>query len=166
MNQAQRTFLIKKIQDTAKISIDSLEKSIPEYPNLEKYLLNAIMSEKFELQSIEHIRKAIINKVLNMKEKDTLLGDGRNWNTNNSLIHLPVEDILIIPEAFQKLKENYKLEKNKVSEQVRLITIQSDTLITRIQLASDKTLDKMINEIDDMGDISLMDTKLKLIANG
>jgi len=33
----------------------------------------------------------------------------------------------------------------------------------RVQLASDKTLQKLINEVDDMGDLSLMDTKLKML---
>lgn len=39
-------------------------------------------------------------------------------------------------------------------------------LVTRIQLASDKTLEKMISEVDDMGDVSLMDTKLKSLISG
>ena len=39
-----------------------------------------------------------------------------------------------------------------------------NNLITRIRLASNKTLEKMINEIDDMGEISLFDKKLKQIT--
>lgn len=168
MNQAQRTFLIKKIEETTKSHIAALEHEKPNYPNLEKYLLNAIMSEKFELQSTEHLRQAIINKVLNMKESDKLLGDSRNmsWGENHKVITIKVEDVFVIPAAFQELKDAYKAKHSEVSEKVRQIQVQADTLITRIQLASDKTLDKMINEVDDMGDISLMDTKIKLLGNG
>lgn len=167
MNQAQRNFLIKKIEDTAKTNIKALKDSAPEYPNLEKYLLHAIMSGKFELQPTEHMRKAILNKVLTLKERDTLLGDPRNsWSNNHKIISLNVEDVFVIPTEFEAIKAQYQTEKTKIDEQVRSITIQSDTLVTRIQLASDKTLDRMINEIDDMGDISLMDTKIKLLSNG
>jgi hypothetical protein len=30
-------------------------------------------------------------------------------------------------------------------------------------VASDKSLEKLVNEVDDMGDISLMDTRIKLL---
>lgn len=43
--------------------------------------------------------------------------------------------------------------------------MQSEGLCTRIQLASNKTLEKMIAEVDDMGDISLVDCTLKALMS-
>lgn len=42
---------------------------------------------------------------------------------------------------------------------------QFEGLCTRIQLASNKTLEKMIAEVDDMGDISLVDCTLKALLS-
>jgi hypothetical protein len=46
---------------------------------------------------------------------------------------------------------------------MRQLQIQLETLEVRIMVASDKALQKLINEVDDMGDISLIDTRIKLL---
>lgn len=54
-------------------------------------------------------------------------------------------------------------ERSKINKQIEELNIQLQTLEVRIMLASDKHLQKLINEVDDMGDIKLIDSKIKLI---
>lgn len=165
MNQSQRNFLIKKIEDTVKSKIKNLEDSKPEYPCLNNYLLHAVMSGNFELKPNEKIKKILLQKALNAKGNEDWLGN--YWGmANKSLVAFKADEIFVIPDEYRERAENCKIKQCEIQEQINTLRIQSETLITRIQLASDKTLQKMINEVDDMGDISLIDTKLKYLANG
>jgi len=165
MNQTQRSFLIKKIEENIKHKIKALEDSKPEYPSLNNYLLHAVMSGNFELQPIEEIKKILLQKALNAKGNEDWLGN--HWGmSNKSLVTFKADEIFVVPEEYRKRANECKMKQAELQEQIYNLRVQSETLITRIQLASDKVLQKMINEVDDMGDISLMDTKLKLIGNG
>lgn len=163
MNQSQRTFLIKKIEETSKMRIKVLEESLPERPNLENYLLHAVMSGNFQLRTIDEIKETLRQKALKGSERDNWLGN--SWGSGNKTdVHFKPREIFIIPDEYEKLLKEYKERDSEVRERINKIKIEVDTLITRIQLASDKTLQTMINEVDDMGNISLMDTKLKQLT--
>lgn len=167
MNQVQRKFLIDKIKERTKITVDALNKEDRDDapPSLSNYLLHAVMSDKFELRSIEEIKETMRKKALGCKVGSTNWLGKDTWHTvSDREVLLKAEELFIIPEEYTKLWEEYKIKREKIRAQVAEIQIQSDTLITRIQLASDKTLDRMIAEVDDMGDISLMDTKLRMIG--
>lgn len=165
MNQAQRNFLIKKIEDQVKITCEGLKAEKPEQPNLNNWLLHAVLSDNFELQPIEKIRESLRQKALNAtKDVNWLTGErDSGWSSGGKGVGFKVSDIFVLSEDYKKRRDEYTIESNSIDEKIRQVKVQSETLITRIQLASDKTLDKMINEIDDMGDISLMDTKIRYL---
>jgi hypothetical protein len=167
MNAVQRKFLIEKIQAKVKAKISELEKQEKKPISLSAYMMHLVLSDKFELQPMEHIREAIKLKALNVSDGrvKNFLGDGDRYgdfSTMNKLI-LKMDDIFVIPEdRAQEIKETNDFNA-KLDEQIKELKLQSETIEVRIMLASDKTLQKMINEIDDMGDISLIDTKIKLL---
>lgn len=164
MNQSQRNFLIKKIEDTVKAKIDSLESSKRKAPSINNYLLHAVMSGNFEIKSTEEIKAVLLQKALQASGNEDWLGN--HWGmANKSLVAFKADEIFVLPSEFKKLQDDTIEYNKKIYSEIHQLKVQSDSLITRIQLASDKTLQKMINEVDDMGDISLFDTKLKL-ANG
>jgi hypothetical protein len=164
MNTSQRNFLIKKIEETKNIRIDSLKHSMTDPPSLSNYLLHAVMSGTFEIRSNDEIKKMITKKALTSSTRhDNWMGTNSAYNRSSDISFKP-EDFFIIPEEYTKLYNEHKQKDDKIQEEIRNIIIQTDSLITRIQLASDKTLQTMINEIDDMGNISLMDTKIKALT--
>ena len=162
MNQTQRKFLIDKITSKTDLKIKVLEATIPERPLVINHLTHAIMSDTIQLKSNKEIKEVIRQKALNSTDKRNVFGDG--WRHNTSEITFKAKEIFIIPKEFAIKEEEYTKMHKKVYEEIKILSIQSETLITRIQLASDKTLQLMINEIDDMGDISLLDTTLKEIT--
>jgi len=164
MNQSQRNFLIKKIEETIKAKVKMLQDSKPEYPSLNNYLLHAVMSGTFELRPNEEIKKILLQKALNAKGSEDWLGN--HWGmANKNLVAFKAEEIFIVPDEYKDRARICREKQSEIEQQINVLRIQSETLITRIQLASDKTLQKMINEVDDMGDISLIDTKLKVLNN-
>lgn len=164
MNQQQRKFLIDKIEKQAKDTIRELERAKPERPSASNYLLAAVMSGEFELQSNDHIKEAVKKKAFNATSKDSWMEGNRAFG-GGSGITFSIKDIFVIPDEYQRRFDEWKAEIKRIDDDIFKIRTQSEGLCTRIQLASNKTLERMINEVDDMGDISLMDTKIREIAS-
>lgn len=165
MNQTQRKFLINKIEENVKNQIKALDDAIPEPPSLGIYLLHAVMSGNFEIKSNEQIKEMILQKALNTKERDDWMGN--SWGrASKDEIFFKIKEFFVVPEEYTKRWEEYRERRKKLEDEINHLRVQSDSLITRIQLASDKTLQTMINEVDDMGNISLMDTKLRTLGGG
>ena len=162
MNQSQRNFLIEKIQKAHKIRRDALDKD-EQPPSLGLYLLHAVMSGNFEIIEKEKIKEIIRQKALKANDREDWLGN--NWMTaSKDKVWFALRDFFIIPEEFEKKWNDYREKERQRNSKIAQLDIEVDTLITRIKLASNKTLQSMINEIDDMGDISLMETKLKQLT--
>ena len=60
--------------------------------------------------------------------------------------------------------EKRKEEVNKIYAEISDLRIQLETMEVRIMLASDKALQNIVNDVDDLGDIRLIDSKIKLIG--
>ena len=167
MNTVQRKYLVDKITEKVKAKIKELESQKIETPSISAYIMHEILSEKFEIKSNDDLRKLVIEKAkkgLSSSRPENFLGDTSTWHTNDkNKIALNFEDFFVLPKSYQDALDCARLHNQKIREQIQQLNIQAESLETRIMLASDKTLQKMINEVDDMGDISLIDTKIKLL---
>lgn len=164
MNTAQRKFLIERIQQKVKERIEELKKTRLEYPSASNFIFKAILNDKLELQPKEVTLEALKKKALNAKE-------GENWMSNMRMgfekereIHLLIQELIVLPEDYKEELERVVKHNKTIEQEIALLKTQLDTIEVRVQLASDKTLQNLINEVDDMGDLSLMDTKLKLLS--
>lgn len=165
MNQAQRKFLIDKINSKVNQKVKELEKSLKDSPSLSNHLFTELLAGTLKLKSHEHILASLKTLAMNAKEgSDWLSGESSGrWSSNTGKISLRYADLVELPENYITIKTEVTEHNLKIQQEITDLKIQAETLETRIQLASDKTLQKMINEIDDMGDISLMDAKIKLL---
>ena len=164
MNQSQRNFLIEKIEKLGKIKRDELAKSIPPKPSLSMYILREVMNGNVKIIPNEKIIEIIEDKALKADEtNDDWMGTSWSRATKNE-IHFLIKDLFILPEDFKKKYNHATQEEKSIREDIRVLLIQEDTLVTRVKLASNSTLETMIKEVDDMGNISLMDTKLKQLT--
>ena len=165
MNQAQRTFLITKIRENVQVKINEIKKEKISPPNLSNYLFHAVMSDKLVLKTNQQILEVVKQKALKAK-------GGEHWMTNKSsfygndetAIEFMASEIFEIPPEFKVLWEEYREKCREVDDKVKTLEAETDTLITRIQLASDKVLEQLIKEVDDMGNITLMNTNIKLLT--
>jgi hypothetical protein len=163
MNSQQRKFLIEKIQENIKKQISSLKESKLEYPSASNYFFKAILEGKLQLQPDDVTLESL-------KQKALKSGEGRNWLSEDNMgfekfstVKLKISDLFIYPLEYEiKLKEVKEFNSN-IDIQIENLKIQLGTIELRIQLASDKVLQKLINEVDDMGDIKLIETNLKLL---
>ena len=170
MNQSQRRFLIERIENATKNKIEELKRQETiQPPSLENYFYGLALTGKIQIQSSDHIKEVICKKALMhtaQRYSETWLGSSTGDLLGRAEFKIKIKDLFVVPSEYEEMWASYYKEKEEKDQKVRLLQIECDTLTTRIQLASDKTLEKMISEIDDMGNISLMDTKLRtLISN-
>jgi len=161
MNQQQRKYLIDRIQEKTKHKIDALKEQRLDYPNVPNYLFKAILNNTLQLQPQEHTLEVLRQRALSAKE-------GANWLSNQSMgweksthVKLNIEDLIIVPEDYKVELEKVHEHTKRISDEIDALKLQLDSVEMRVQLASDKTLQRLINEVDDMGELSLIDTKIK-----
>jgi len=163
MNQSQRNFLVEQIEKSVKFRVDALNSSIPDYPKAGLYLFNAVMSGTLEMQSTEYIKEVVRQKALKDKTGNNWLG-GDRWGENSDEVKFHLKDVFLLPKEYQEKLDEYEKVRSKTMVEIGVIRREESALIMRIKLASNIVLEKLIMEVDDMGELSLMDTKLKQLT--
>ena len=164
MNSTQRKFLIEKIQEETKKKIQELTKSKLEYPNASHYVFKAILDGSLKIQAEEHILSVLKDRALKSVE-------GRNWLSEDTMGFEKLraikfhryEDVLIMPEDYKERMKEVSDFNKAVEAKIDELKVYLNTIEVRIQLSSDNALKSLMNDVDDMGDIKLIDTKVKLL---
>ncbi len=165
MNQQQRKFLIDKIEKQIQTTKEALKQSALKPPSLSNYLLNAVMSGNFEIKSTEEIKAMIVAKAKAAKAGENWMNNSSSaWGNSDSEINFNPAIFFILPQDYVKLRNEYDAEIEKAEIEYQNFKLKAESFIVRLNLASDKTLEKMISEVDNMGDITLLDTKLKYLS--
>lgn len=141
--------------------IQSLQDSKLPYPSKSNYLFQAIMSGELELMSQEHIKEAIKKKALTAEEGSNWLSEDRMGWEKERTIKLIIEDVVVLPKELRERRKQVEEHNKLITAQINELKTQLDTIEVRVQLASDKVLKSLINEVDDMGNLSLIDTTVK-----
>jgi hypothetical protein len=166
MNSTQRKFLVDKMTEVAKGKIDALRNSKPDRANINVFLLHKVLSNDFDIKSKEELKKIILQKALkagtNKNNREDWLGN--SWNgAHRTGVHFTFSEFFIVPEEYTQMITDSEKEIFRIDKEISDLQTLVDTLTVRIMVASDSKLDKLINDIDNMGDISLIDTKIKLL---
>ena len=166
MNSQQRKFLVDRITTKTKERIESLRSSKPEGVSLNMFMFHKVLSNDFEIRSNEELKKIILKKALEsaMKKeyREDWLGNNLGAATKNN-VAFKLNEFFVIPKEYLDILEDKRKEIQSIDQKIADLKLQLETTEVRIMLASDKTLQNMINEVDDMGDLSLIDTKIKLL---
>jgi len=164
MNTTQRKFLVDRIQQKIKEKIEALKKQKKDYPSASNYIFRAALNNTLQIQPSDVIIEAIKRKAMNAKEGSNWLSEERMGFNKERAIQLQIQQLIVLPDDYFSEFQSVEEFNDNIDSDIKALRIQLDTIEVRIQLASDKTLQKLINEVDDMGDLSLVDTKLKLLS--
>lgn len=161
MNQTQRKFLIERIQNKTKEKIKVLETTKLPLPNKSNYLFKEVLQGTLKLKTQDEIQEALKQKALSAVEGENWLSNERMGYYKERTVTLSIESLIVLPETLLEKIREVNLHNQKVEETIESLKIQLESIEVRIQLASDKTLRSLINEVDDMGDLKLIDTAVK-----
>ena len=162
MNNKQREFLIDKVKQNKGKLLREIEAAMPKAPDMNQYIILAVMSDTFELKSLEHMRKALREKAAQCARKGkSFIDSDYDYQDGERIysyrIKLDVHEFMELPEDFRKEYKIYEEAKKVAQVQRESVERKSDTLITRITLASAPMLVQIIEEVDGMGSLSIND---------
>lgn len=171
MNQDQRKFLIEQIRKTYDRQKEKLRKKRPEPPSLNNYLVAAFLDNTIKFKDIEKLRREMRERVLSMGKDDVLIKDSDSrWrnrrdedeDVDNHSVVVSAEDLFVLPEAYINELEKYKAAREIYEREMDHLEEYRDTIIMKIQIGSNAVLDKLITQVDNMGDLNLINSRLKL----
>lgn len=172
MNQDQRKFLIEQVTKTCLAEAENIQSETPIRPSLNNYLVAACLDNTLKLQDVESLKEKIRQSVLKFGKDDLLVAEieeddwrydrKRRKKETTQEVTLQASDIFVIPEAYQIALKEYEEKKKVIDEKLKNIYAQRDTIIMKIQIGSNTVLDKLVMQIDSMGDLNLMNSQLML----
>jgi hypothetical protein len=162
MNQKQRDFLIYQVENTCKEKKEKLEKQIPEKPSLNNYLIASFLDNTIQFNNIDTLKKKIRQRVIDMGKGDSLIESDKWDDDEDEVVKINPEDLFIIPEAYQIALDKYENKKDRIEAEIEKVQHISQTVIMKIQIGSAESLQKLIMQVDDMGDLNLVNTQLAL----
>lgn len=168
MNQDQRKFLIEQVTKTCRAETDKVSAEMPTKPSLNNYLVAACLDDSIQLCDVEGLKKKIRERVLKFGKDELLVKENDEWrrrNSNNE-VTLKAEDLFVIPEAYKKALAEYQAKKAQLDKRIEELEAQKNTIIMKIQIGSNAVLDKLVLQIDSLGDLNLMNSQLQLGTGG
>lgn len=164
MNQDQRKYLIGQIEKSCRDQQENLKAELPIKPSLNNYLVAACLDDSLELTDSETLRSRIKEMVLKFGQSDRLIDEGDDYSYRSrkrdnqpvNKISLEAEHIFIFPKAYEIALKEYEKKKSEIEKKVELLEAQKNTLVMKVQIGSNTALDKLVLEVDNLGDLSLM----------
>lgn len=168
MNQTQRDFLIKKINSSYNDEVERLQKGIGKKPSLNNYLVASFLDNSIQFNDIEKLKVKIRETVLKMGTEDCLIKNksyrwgSRSYDEDIEVCEVMAEDLFIIPDNYKDELKIYTDNKERIEKEINHLTAIRDTILMKIQLGSNKVLDNLIEQADNLVDLDLVNTNLLL----
>lgn len=166
LTQEQRKYLIQKVEAEALAQIQELEKKKPGRPSLNNFLIAAFLDGSIEFLSITQIQANIKAKVLALGPNKLLVEEETRWERANPYCKIEPGELFVFPAAYnQKLAEYSKIVE-ELDKQIAEIKAQRDTVVMKIQIGSASALDKLVMQVDNLCDLKLLNSTLKIGQGG
>ncbi len=173
MNNDQRKYLIAQVDSTCRDQINELDAQRPMHPSLNNYLIAAFLDGTVQFADLKPLKAKMKDRVMKMGREDVLIeetdddddwrgGRRRNKSDKHNYVKLIAEEIFIIPEAYQKALKEYKDKMAEIEEKKKVLYAQAKTITMKIQIGSAATLDKLVQQIDNMADLNIINSQLLL----
>lgn len=175
MNQEQRKYLIAQVDSTCRNQIEALEKQKPIQPSLNNYLIASFLDGSIKFKDLTKLKEKIREKVLKLGQNDALIEEDdddryyssrkRRSNEKQHFVKLIAEDLFVIPEGYLTAQAEYQEKFDEIEEKIKNLEATRKTIEMKIQIGSSSTMDKLVMQVDNMGDLNLMNTQL-MLGNG
>lgn len=168
MNDKQREYLLKSVTTVYSNQVDALRKKRVKKPSLNNYLVAAFLDGSIEFADIENLKAKMREAVVKMPDQAQLVELDRKSYGENQVetenVKVPVKLIFKIPQAYQVELAKWQAQEGIIDKDIAELTAQLKTIEVKIHLGSNTQLDKLIAEADNLGEISLINSKLMLTA--
>ena len=170
MNQDQRKFLVEQVHKTYDEQVRKLKEQIPERPSLNNYLIAAFLDNTIKFNDIHVLQIKMRNAVLKFGVSDYLIKREEEWRRpcrdkdDKPVVEVDPNDLFIIPQNYKDALAEYEEIKTRIEKQISDLEATQRTIIMKIQVGSNTAMDKLVMQIDSIGDLNLLNTQLMLNA--
>lgn len=172
VNQKQREFLIAAVDKQFKAEREKLGQRKPVAPSLNNYLTAAILDGSFDMHSPSAIRESIRRRVRDLGKGESLLdGSGRHWGRSrdndegDDVIALPARLLFVAPPEYAKALSEYEKAMEKWKQEDSALESAVNAMRLKIQIGSDKALETLISQADQLCSMSLTASNRLLLPN-
>ena len=166
MNQKQREFLIAEIEKNYKNQVEELNEQLINAPSLNNYLVAAFLDNSIEFAELNQLREKLRDKVIAFGTEDSLIiknnAFGRRYQTTSHLVSIQAEHLFVIPQNYKLALSKYNEIRKKVNKQIAELTAHRNTIIYKLNIGSNASLENLITEVDNLSDLSIMNTQFLL----
>ena len=165
MNKEQRKFLSDRISKEAAAQMEAVRESIPEKPSLNNYMVAAFLDGTAQLRTVDEIKDSIRKTVLAFGASDTLVHDGggyRNSDKEGKVEGIMADELFVLPQAYLDKLQEWKEVSTKAEAEMKKIRSIANTLEMKIQIGSNEALVRLVDQIDNIGDLQLVNNQLLL----
>lgn len=138
---AQRKILGDRIRQNAAEQIETLRRSVPPKPQLNNFMIQALLNNEIEFKDIESIKT-----VFRKKAEAGLLCD-----SDGELYRVNVSDIFETNENFKAKLSEWQAINRRIQDEIHDISRTKDTLYLKIMAGSPEAVGKLVAEIDALG---------------
>lgn len=169
MNQQQRAYLINQVERRYRKLRDELEKQFQDVPSMEKYVVRALVRGELKIQPTEVLMANLEARVDDKNFNKLLETRGyykyrySKMEENDDIIEFKAMDFFVLPDDFVKAYDEVQEHNGEVQAKIDELNAQERQLVLRLNLASPKTLDNLIGEVDGMGELSLFENAMSLL---
>jgi len=174
MNQDQRKYLINEVNNTCRSQSKELEDSKPPRPSLNNYLVAAFLDNSIQFQDMKTLQKKIRERVINFGTDDVLVRESdeddygyrhrRRRDSDNLVnqVQLIAEELFVVPEAYTKALNEWQKTVDDIEAKIRTLEATRKTIEMKLQIGSPATLERLVTQADNLGDLNLMNAQLIL----
>jgi hypothetical protein len=169
MNQTQRDFLIQQVKNACEQQCKKLQKQMPDKPSLNNYLIAAFLDKSIKFADIDVLKNKMRKAVIKFGTDDLLVDTNSRsrWNDDDDddgqeFVKVDPSDLFIIPKAYTEALAEFNEKKKEIEDKIERLEGVRDTITLKIQIGSAGHLEKIVMQVDNMGDLNLINTQLLL----
>ena len=166
MNQKQREFLLGRVKIIYQNERQAHKYKGPVKPDLSNHLIAAIMSGKAKMKTIDSLREKIHDRLLKSGKKHAFLTGDSHYRyddyDNGDCILIKALDLFEAPVSYLREMEVYEARHKEWQDRERAMDQIYESIILKIQIGSDAILDKLIEQVDNLGDLNIVNASLTI----
>ena len=156
--------MIACVDRNYKTQYGKLKDQIPERPSLNNYLVAAFLDGTIEFADIDTLKAKMRETVLRFGSHESLIHDEDRWDRREPYVAVKPEDLFVIPQPYLDKLAEYEGIKKEIEAKMEALEATKDTIVMKIQVGSPKVLDRLVEQIDNLGDLDLLNNQLMLVA--
>lgn len=172
MNQSQRDYLIKKIEGTFEKQKDAIEAKVPDEPSLNRHFIAVFLDGSAQLFDSQVIKTNLVQHVKDLGSSDFVEEESYSYNyrkrkgKDETSYFIKIDPRLLMesPKSYEEAYKAWKAKRDAADKAIQDLDNQREVLVLKIQIGSNVILDKLITQVDSLGDLDLFSNKLSLIA--